>query len=543
MLRFGLSDKEREYIEKGVLGIRYFIDYIRYDKKNYLQVVRNCSSETKLWLLFILFFNNHDIYFDGVENTLLEKIYEGQTIHRSNSVFSYENGQVFDYGRGIVSNCPIKNYKENFKMIRNHIAHGNYFIDDEGFIEILEGDRRYLIDPVWLDALVMCCLSNGENCFYNGLYCVRLFILDPDFNDMSLDAIIDSQKYIIVKFTICTGSKERFIRKFGEDGDHIYLASLFEYYSDSFKEIISKEKSNNSQEKLRILKNFTLKFMKEFHDGIQVELVRLEKKHIFPEIERVDFNRLDNKRKLAVLANVYGMKTDVNQCNTLSFKYIYDMLSIIENIPFSSFDDDDFMNNFKFSEDTFIVFPIICNYLIKGYANILFSNLIENSCDYSKINKIILKRYKPLMEIHFGKSSVILKDQLGELKKSLSDLEKYHGSFCDIENCRNKIQELENSEDSYNILSKFRNAIVHNQLEFDREYISFVGYEKRCKYKRYNERKKEWYYKEVSKNRINFECRMRIDDFIDMLDEIYHSFGITTKVNITKYKKKIKNMG
>jgi len=529
--KYKITSKEKDYINNGILGLNYLLKYIETGNNYYLQVVKNNINEVRFWLMINLYINNHDKLFDSIPYSLLEKIYNKVPLERRKSILILEDGSNFDYGEGYYSSVIIDNYRDNFKLIRNHIAHGEYLINDEGLIEIIDSNIKMKIDIKWLETLVLCCLSNKESCFYKGLSRSGMELINTHIGDKN-ELYNYLKKRKIVTMTITTSSKEKLLDLFRlNDEDEINMGNLF-YSFQKYERDCNLNPSNEKQ-----ILDCDKKFMKFCGNNIIIERRLLNYNEIPSEkMLEIIASISDKKLQMTTISNIISMITDNITYNTLSYKYLVDLLMMLKKC------DIDNIPNIVIPKYNVAVTFNTEKFIIKTLSIILLSNILENSSIYNDIEKYLASKIDSYISL--VKTREILKEDYEELNKSLKDFRDYNMPVQerlisdDIAKLEKLINDFNNDNYKVPLLYKIRNAMVHDQIELTSDEIILKCFEKVKKYKRFNKNKNKWYDREIDKQKQNFELRMNKYEFINLLNEIYSKLGIKTEVNISKYLKR-----
>ena len=83
-----------------------------------------------------------------------------------------------------------------------------------------------------------------------------------------------------------------------------------------------------------------------------------------------------------------------------------------------------------------------------------------------------------------------------------------------------------------------RNAITHNQIEFNGETVRIYVTGRDIPLKHFNSKKKEWVTKEFKNNRVIWEMIIKKEEFLRLIDQLYKLANIPTSINIAKYVKR-----
>lgn len=500
-----------DYKQKGIYGLNYLLIYFKNKDKANLSVVKENAKETKFWFLMTFFSNNHDLLFDNIPDYLLHKLFNLEPIAKRESDLYFEDGTNYDYGIGIKTNCT-QDYKEQLKKIRNALAHNNYQIDENDCLIINDPKYNYnaVIDPKWLEALVLCCLSNSRNKFeknMNDKYLISLSATKESLDKDSLIKCIQDKRISFLKVTLLTNSKERFFKvidaKVLED---FSFDDVYNYMIKYFFTEFNKAYQENPTVKPIILMNSVINMInKKMQGAVKLELESLNLKLINDLLNNPAFQAIeDNREKLQVLINCYEMKENPEKENTLCYKYLLDLLFYLKN------DEQVSLRHQIYLDSSF-------NFIFKSFGNLIFNTLLNENDSFKNINYYLSSKYEGECQVDFGHSKNIFKEDLKNISASIKDLNanyhprkgellsKYSKSFTKISE---NLQRLEEGKLKPLFLAKIRNAFTHGFCNCLDEKIHFYDCEAIKRYPRFNKKSQVWEDKVDAKGDIDYNIEM-----------------------------------
>ena len=189
------------YQSSALIGLNYFLKYLKEKDEKYLQVIKENESAIKFFALITLLQNNHELIFDEVDPNVVQKLFEANKI----------DDNFYDFGVGIKTTSKL-DYLLQLKLIRNAIAHNSYAIKDN-IIKVVNHKYNYeaIFDYKWLEATIICTLTSRNDQFKSGLYDVFLASLN-DPKTTSKETIyhtLDNNACGLIKVTSTTNSLQR----------------------------------------------------------------------------------------------------------------------------------------------------------------------------------------------------------------------------------------------------------------------------------------------------------------------------------------------
>ena len=499
---------DNQGVYKASLGIRYLIKYAKNANPVYFSVIKECILEIKLWCILTMFINNMDDLWEEVPDF----IYEDMFLMR-------DFGSKVNYGRGYQTNSKLS-FKEQFKIIRNKLAHQEFTFCD-GMIYLDDGFSTHF-DLLWLEMVVMQTISNQNNQFKKRMSDIGVLALGINGENSTLDFKKMWQSGFIqfYRVTLLNGDKKTVADKFDFakiSAEHYTFDLLFQAVKSKLSMIKPNLLIFLNQEYLHNMLNEIEKYFEhvvklDFVVSDQFESIILEK----------DFENLSFKGKLQYLVNKIKFE-DSYSYNSIVVHQIIDILNDAQ---------DDI-----FDQDKLIIMKDSVDFLLKVYANILFANVYCNKNSVGKYN--IAHQFS--MDVHFEHAKNVYQDYIRVLKRAYDETEEHYTSteyrekilalyheYCTL------LDEVMHNEYDKRLFWNMRNAIVHNQIEFNQHQVHLYTIGRKIYLKHFNKKKKSWVEKEFKNNQTIWEMTMDKEDFLRMLDALYRLEDISIQINISK---------
>ena len=506
-------------IKKSVLGIRYLIKYAMQPNAAYFPVIKDCAKEIKLWCLITLFSNNMDELWECVPDFIFEDLFLMKKIDTTVGVLKY--------GRGYSSESILP-YRLEFKRIRDHLSHMN-FTYENGII-YLQDDAHTWFDLQWLEKLVLCTIANDKGKFKKGMSDIAVLSFIPK-NKETLFDFDEYWKMGLVKFykiTLLSGSKMTLANYFKNSGipEERYTFDLL-FSSVKYKIGTSSINTNNSLQGL--IKELQLLFEsieKHYGNYIKLELIPT------PDFQDVfldqGFKELSFQGKQQYLINKLKLQETVTY-NSIITHNILDILNSLE---------EGVLN-----QDQLYILRDAIDYLLKVYANILFSKVYSNK-DYDiDLKHAIQKEF--LLDMHYVYAKNVYQEYLHVLNRAYMEAKEYSCDYSYIRNIASLssqysklLDDVLNNDVDKHMFWNFRNAIIHNQILFSDSSVRLYITGSNIRIKHYQKKKKEWVDKEFRNKRVIWEMKVSKDEFLRLMDKMYELEGIPIKINISKFVRK-----
>ena len=502
-------------ISKATLGLRYLIKYAHHPNEVYFEVIKNCEEEIKLWSLMTLFSNNMDDLWEGVPEFIFHDIFTMQKLETLKG--------VLEYGRGYYSNSNLS-FKEQFKIIRDKLAHGSFTYQD-GIIYIEDGFNTSF-DLLWLEKLVLSTIANTKNDFKKGMNDIAIFSLMLDGKNNDFEELWNSNCIYLYRVTLLTSNKAALADYFKEvkmEQERFTFDLLF----NDVKYKLGTYRLNSHL----FFANPTLYLQKIFREiehyfGGFVKLELVSKKQV--DIFIPGFENLSLNGKLQYLINKLKL-LDSYSYNSILVMNLFEIL-------------DDAKKGIYNPERLFILRDAE-NFFLKVYANILFSGIYEKKDSDLELKEYLYDNFQ--FETHFVYAKNIYKDYIKAIKRCYDEVCNYNGPkeyktylLNLINHYTNMLEDaIENRHDK-NMFWNMRNAITHNQIEFNGETVRIYVTGRDIPLKHFNSKKKEWVTKEFKNNRVIWEMIIKKEEFLRLIDQLYKLANIPTSINIAKYVKR-----
>ena len=280
--------------------------------------------------------------------------------------------------------------------------------------------------------------------------------------------------------------------KYLPQGDEEIDAKMFRYATNSvLKELNTKL---DGCFKLEFIP-FTLDFAKDMEDNLA-------------------FSKITNyKEQIDILFNHFKRSYFAELDNTLSFKYLMDILNLITN-------NQELNPRYEiYLDDSF-------NFLIKSLGNLVFNVCLSNLEGYKTLSNNIYRKYKAFINMDFGHARNYYKDYLKKLLNALEDSKKNGFPFdkrFELNKMKDRILLLENKIDSINkgenpevFFTQLRNiyskASKSDITLYDRDIKRY--------YYKFSKSKRTWEEKELGDSPVIFNMNIGLDKFLEMIKDI-----------------------
>ena len=510
-------------IEKATLGIRYLMKYADKPNSAYFPVIKDTSLEIKLWCLKTLFCNNMDDLWESVPDFIFEDIF---LMKRIKSLTG-----VLDYGRGYFSNSTLS-FREQFKMIRDKLAHqdfayqdGMVFINDKGHTSF---------DLLWLEKLVLSTIASTKNTFKKGMNDIAVFSLMPKGKSDTLDfeQFWNSGFIRLYKITLLTSNQQAIADFFSQAGiaaDHFTFDLVF--YAVKYRMGMYRIPSQlDNQDFLIYIYSIFRDVEKYFGNFIKLELV--PNPDFTLVFEDPAFQQMSFDGKLQYLIN----KMKLNSAyygNSIISQALFDVLNLIQADTYQA--------------DQFYILKDAKDFLMKVYANILFSTVYVTEDYNTELKEVLFHQYH--IDTHFIHARNVYKDYLRNIRRSLDEVTLYQGSQEQktfllglFHHYTSLLDDAENNRHDKRIFSFIRNAVTHDQIEIGEEQVKFYINGRNIHLPHFNKKKGIWTSRDFKNNRVIWEMIINKEEFLHLMDKLYEFADIPTSINISKYVRR-KNKG
>ncbi len=508
-------------ISKAALGLRYLIKYANHPNEAYFEVIKTCEAEIKLWSLITLFSNNMDDLWENVPEFIFHDIFTMQEIETTEG--------FLEYGRGYHSNSNLS-FKEQFKIIRDKIAHGSFTYQD-GSIYIEDGcDTSF--DLLWLEKLVLSTIANVKNDFKKGMNDFAIFSLMLDGKKNDFGELWNSGRIHLYRITLLSNNKNSlagYFKDAGIDQERFTFDLLFNAVKYKFSTYRMNSSLFFANPTLYLQKIFR-KIENYFGGFVKLELVskkQLDDWTFIPGFENLSFNG-----KLQYLINKLKM-SDPYSYNSIMVMNLFEILNDVKEGIYNT--------------DQLFILRDAGNFFLKVYANILFPGIYEKKDNDLELKEYLYENFD--FETHFVYAKNVYKEYIRVIKRCYDEVCNYNGSkeyktylLSLIHHYTNMLEDaIENHHDK-NLFWNIRNAITHNQIEFQGEMVRLYVTGRDITLKHFNKKKGEWVIKEFKNNRVIWEMIINKEEFLHLMDKLYEFADIPTSINISKYVRR-KNKG
>lgn len=506
---------------KAVLGFRYLIKYVNHPNEAYFEVIKTCEAEIKLWSLITLFSNNMDDLWEGVPEFIFHDIFTMQEIETPKG--------VLEYGTGYRSKSNLS-FKEQFKIIRDKLAHGNFTYQD-GTIYIEDGcDTSF--DLKWLEKLVLSTIANTKNDLKKGMNDIAIFSLMLDGKNNDFGELWNSNCIYLYRVTLLTNNKDALADYF-IDAKINRERFTFDLLFNAVKYKLSTYRLNSSLFFANPI-SYLQKIFKDIEDyfGGFVKLELVSKKKLDDWINLSGFENLSFNGKLQYLINKLKLLDSYSYNSIL----VMNLFQVLDNL-----------NNGVCDVDTLFILRDAGDFFLKVYANILFSGIYEKQDNDLELKEYLYANFQ--FDTHFVHAKNIYKDYIKAIKRCYDEVCNYDGPkeyktylLSLINHYTNMLEDVIENHHDKNLFRNIRNAITHNQVEFQGEMVRLYVTGRDIPLKHFNKKKGEWVTKEFKNNRIIWEMIIGKEEFLRLIDQLYEFANIPTSINISKYVKR-KNKG
>ncbi len=515
------------YKSKGLTGLYHLINYARSRDVNDLSIIKDNSVYIKFWMLVTLMQNNHDLIFDEVDNDTLNDLFKMNPIRKNSSELLFDDGSIYDYGAGIKTNSSL-DYRVQFKLIRNSIAHNDYEISDDGLIHIKNDKYNFevIFDYKWFESAIVCSLSNRNYQFKSGLYDSFLVSLNTSGDNAieHLNNTLKDQTNGIVKVTLTTNSLEKACKslsiKYVED---LKFYTIFLHIKDIFQSSLVKYLPQGDEEidakKFNYATNSVLKELNTKLDGcFKLEFIPFTLDFAKDMEDNLAFSKITNyKEQIDILFNHFKRSYFAELDNTLSFKYLMDILNLITN-------NQELNPRYEiYLDDSF-------NFLIKSLGNLVFNVCLSNLEGYKTLSNNIYRKYKAFINMDFGHARNYYKDYLKKLLNALEDSKKNGFPFdkrFELNKMKDRVLLLENKIDSINkgenpevFFTQLRNIFAHGYSKASKSDITLYDRDIKRYYYKFSKSKRTWEEKELGDSPVIFNMNISLDKFLEMIKDI-----------------------
>ena len=195
------------------------------------------------------------------------------------------------------------------------------------------------------------------------------------------------------------------------------------------------------------------------------------------------------------------------------------------------------------NQDQLYILRDAIDYLLKVYANILFSKVYSNK-DYDiDLKHAIQKEF--LLDMHYVYAKNVYQEYLHVLNRAYMEAKEYSCDYSYIRNIASLssqysklLDDVLNNDVDKHMFWNFRNAIIHNQILFSDSLVRLYITGSNIRIKHYQKKKKEWVDKEFRNKRVIWEMKVSKDEFLRLMDKMYELEGIPIKINISKFVRK-----
>ena len=487
-------------VEKAVLGIRGLLLNAYQMNFDSLLSLKSCVSEIKLWCLLTLFGNHMDELGSKVPDFILQ------------DNFSLKNKDGFYY-----QSSSNLNFQVQFKKIRDQLVHRSFTFHDN-FIYLADGVTSFNLK--WLEHLVYSCVANPKNDFKKGMNDVFLVSFVPKNQKFCFGDAWKLNYLFFCKVTLLTSNKMDLAKCF------LNQDLPFGHYTFDLV--------------LRSIQQDLMKLHFQLKEGSFETLLRsIEKKYGY-------YIRLELIDPKSVCSSFLNHEID-SLSYTGSLQYFMNRIrlddalvgdSIFVNAIFQILDD---LQNDVYHMDHLFILKDLKDFLIKVYANILFSGIyVDRDYDYDLKNYLYGKYF---IDTHFVYAKNVYKEYIRAIQKCYNEVCLYHGPseyktyLLGLMKHYSKLyEEVIEEQHAKRLFLNVRNAITHNQIEFVEGQVRLSITGRDLFLKHYQKKKQEWVEKVFQNHKVIWELVMDSNLFVDLLDELSNSLNFP-ELDFQKFKK------
>ena len=514
-------------IEKASLGTRYLLDYFNTQKEKDLYVVKDCVKEIEFWSMVMLFCHNMDKLFEDMPAGVIEHIFTEKKVYKYHSSSKGSEAIKVELGKGYKS-CVVGNYKDQLRLIRNSLAHGTFYLDQDMVICYnKQNGFKATFDIKWFKALITLYVSSNKNTVKSGFFDYQIVTLMNTDNLYGKD-ILKLQNSGLVHFlkVSCVAKDVDAVIKRIPTLEKYRDSLSFDHLKLSFihilkEQIIKYSRKNSVDDAFK----WALKDLKEDFAGIlHIEEVRIDSSLLEdPAFLELNFNVAGD-----CLVNEYDAKDPVN-FNSNRAKQLLKLLEKIKNDQELSLED---MYLAKDSE----------SFLLMLYGYMISANKVTGY--QAKKALEVLRDFDSQISFSYVHAKVVWKEYIKKISRGIDALVEARASFDKIDLWKDRLRIYKNrleraiNDDSANFLKSIRNSLTHGLVDIDSDTITFYGEEPEIKIPKIVKKTGELSETTFQNKSRTWEINIAKDDYIKLLDNLYTALGIEIRVNIAKYRKR-----
>ena len=503
-------------IEKAILGMRYLIKYANKPNQAYFSIIKDCSLEIRLWCIITLLTNHIDDFGETVPDFVFEDLFLMNKVDT-------KNGNL-EYGRGY-SSLSLLPFKEQFRLIRNNLAHQDFTFDD-GVI-YLNDENQTKFDLQWLESLVLQTISSNKHDFKKGMKDISVLTFIAKDQPVDFNLCWKAGLIQFVQITLLTGNQEKVADYFKDT--HISKEHFtFNLLCQAVSQKLSSYQLNflaflHSSNGLRNILNQVEEFFGHF---IQLDFVHSD---LFDSIVLDEgFQQLSFYGKLQYLIN----KLKLGEVHSYNSIIVHELLKILKNAE-----------NDIYQYDQLFILRDSTDFLLKVYANILFSSVYTNEDKNVELKNYIQNHFNLI--VHFEHAKNIYQKYIKVLKRSYEETKEHYAPvsyraklLTDYQEYMTLLEEVVHGEYDKRLFWNMRNAIIHNQIEFNDHQVRLYTTGRNINLRHFDQKRGQWVFKEFKNKQVIWEMVMEKDEFLRLLDELSELAHLPIQINISKYVRK-----
>lgn len=232
--------------------------------------------------------------------------------------------------------------------------------------------------------------------------------------------------------------------------------------------------------------------------------------------------------KLQYLIN----KLKLGEVHSYNSIIVHELLKILKNAE-----------NDIYQYDQLFILRDSTDFLLKVYANILFSSVYTNEDKNVELKNYIQNHFNLI--VHFEHAKNIYQKYIKVLKRSYEETKEHYAPvsyrtklLADYQEYMTLLEEVVHGEYDKRLFWNMRNAIIHNQIEFNDHQVRLYTTGRNINLRHFDQKRGQWVFKEFKNKQVIWEMVMEKDEFLRLLDELSELAHLPIQINISKYVRK-----
>lgn len=526
----------RDILEKSAIGYNHLLEFTKDHNPKHLPYIKDNYEQIVDFMLLCYYQSNIEIV-DIKNLETLEEVFTMKSFQKVNGGYSYEKGNMIEYGIGIVTENKDIPYETQVRYIRNALAHKSFSITEEGNFHILSPNYEAYIDPKWLEALLFCVLSDTRSDFKKGMSESITFNYKSD-RPLTADEFKTylAKGYIsLIDIELGTNSKDKIKKVLGfkEDAPINEFNDVYQLMRQVVLHSLNDRVSDKDSADEHVIK--IKKFIKDLNKDLEGAII-LNYKHL----DYHDFEDLLNSPLFAKL-DTYGDQVShmYNHYITSKNEDINNTLSYccLKHVLFKIYNDE------PLEPKDYLYLEEAKGFIAKAYGNLVVNNICSTN-DFQTNSHLVTRLFKKDMTIDMGHSKNFYKDAIKQLATSLDQI-KNNPHDQEVTNQISQIQYLLNRYNrrilqiSQGILPSFhiqmRNMLAHGYLKCHNDQIHLYDKAKTIMIPRYSKSKQKWNTKELS-SPIIYNLKMSLETYNQILVTLSKQYQIDPTKPMNNFK-------